>query len=75
MSNMRMWCYPDLAGSQGVDPEPSSAHGHSPRLAHLLELALVHPRVAEPVLLLLLLLAEDLQLQEQLLLLEQAGVG
>lgn len=32
------------------------------------------PRVAEPVLL-LLLLAEDLELQEQLLLLEQPGVG
>lgn len=37
----------------------------------LLELSLVDPGVAEPV---LLLLAEDLELQEQLLLLEQPGV-
>lgn len=39
-----------------------------------LELSLVNPRVAEPVLL-LLLLAQDLELQEELLLLEQPGVG
>ena len=38
----------------------------------LLELSLVDPGVAEPV---LLLLAEDLELQEQLLLLEQPGVS
>lgn len=39
-----------------------------------LELSLVNPWVAEPVLL-LLLLAQDLELQEELLLLEQPGVG
>lgn len=40
----------------------------------LLELSLVNAGVAEPVLL-LLLLAQDLELQEELLLLQQPGVG
>lgn len=46
--------------------------GASLGLPDLLELSLVEPGVAEAV---LLLLTEDLQLQEQLLLLEQPGVG
>lgn len=51
-------------------PRPTPSRG----TPDLLERSLVKPRVAEPVLL-LLLLAEDLELQEQLLLLEQPGVG
>lgn len=57
-----MRCSAGRAGSPGAGPG----------LPDLLELSLVEPGVAEAV---LLLLTEDLQLQEELLLLEQPGVG
>lgn len=70
----------DSLGPQGLARGGLSQRSHQQRLPpgaslglpDLLELSLVEPGVAEAV---LLLLTEDLQLQEQLLLLEQPGVG
>lgn len=79
-----MWCNRGLTGHPGAGPLSLRHRGGLPNWSlltttaalgspDLLELSLVNPGVAEPVL--LLLLAEDLELQEELLLLEQPGIG